>query len=80
MNATATTIELYSTGLSHTRPMDNVPEDDIEYVGDFDTIEQAAEYADCNGCGWYLWSQPERGKYLGSICVMQGSKPEIREF
>jgi hypothetical protein len=73
-------IELYSTTLSHTMPLENAPDDGIDFVAEFDSIEQAAEYADANGCGWYLWSKPCHGRYLGSICVMQGSKPEIREF
>lgn len=79
-NPTPRRIELYATGLSHTMPFDNVPSDDIEFLDDFDTIEEAAEYADTMGCGWYMWSYPGSGKYLGTICVMQGSKAEIREF
>lgn len=72
-------IELYATGDDPTMPMKNAS-DDVAFLDDFDTIEEAAEYADCNGCGWYLWSRPEDGKYLGSILVVQGCKPEVHEF
>lgn len=74
----ATNVELYTTGVDPTMPLTNDP--DADFAGDFDTVEQAAEWADCNGCGWYLWSTPDRGKYLGSIRVVQGSPPEIAEF
>jgi len=74
------TIELYSTELDPTMPLANAPDDGIEYLDDFESIEDAATYADANGCGWYLWSTPDRGRYLGTIRVTQGSKPEIREF
>lgn len=72
-------IELYTTTDDPTMPLRDDSEG-VEFADDFDTIEEAAEWADCNGCGWYLWSMPDRGRYLGSIRVVQGSPPEIREF
>jgi hypothetical protein len=73
-------IELYSAGHDAALPLDSIPDDAIEFMDDFETLEDAAEAADIQGCGWYLWSRPEDGRYLGSIRVVEGSKPEIREF
>ena len=48
--ATKTTIELYYASTLHeTMPFDNVPGDGIEYIDDFDSIEDAARWADVNG-------------------------------
>jgi hypothetical protein len=76
------TVELYSTTLNHAMPLENVPDPslDIQFIGDFDNVVEASDYADTLGCGWYLWSRPSRGKYLGAICITQGTKPLIREF
>ena len=79
--ATKTTIELYYASTLHeTMPFDNVPGDGIEYIDDFDSIEDAARWADVNRHGWYLYSTPERGIYLGTICVMQKYAPRYGSF
>lgn len=77
MTTATETVELYSMTIGHAMPLENAP---VEFIDFFDSIEEAAEWAASNGCGWYLWSTPDAGKYLGSICVMQGSRPGIREF
>jgi hypothetical protein len=73
-------IELFSTSVPHYRPFECAGDNSVELLEEFDTLEEAARYADTVGCGWYLWSRPERGQYLGTICVVPGANAEVKEF
>jgi hypothetical protein len=47
---------------------------EYEFYGDFDTIEQAIEAAESCGCGIWLTSTEDDGRYTGRIFVRSGEK------
>jgi hypothetical protein len=75
-----TKYELFSAGVTRDGLWENVPDDQIEYVGEYDSLEEAAADASRNGVGWFFWSQAGRGCYLGSIHVDAGKKTDAVEF
>jgi hypothetical protein len=64
-------IELYRPTEDGT---ENLPADanfEVEFEGDFETIEDAIDAIDC--CGRWLFSTPDRGRYLGHLNSVRGS-------
>jgi hypothetical protein len=58
----------------------NVPDDAIEFVGEYPTLEAAVEAADCEGAGLFFTSRDDDGHYTGMVRCFHGARPEFREI
>jgi hypothetical protein len=69
-------VELYSTDSPHDLPATaNCNDDAIEFVDEYSSLREAMDAAETIGCGYYLTSSPDEGRYTGRIRVVPGPGP-----
>lgn len=64
-------IELYRPVEDGTEELGDDANFEVEFYGDFDTLEDAIDSIDC--LGRWMISRPDEGKYIGYLNAMHGS-------
>ncbi len=64
-------IELYRPAEDGTEDLPPDANIEDEFFGEYDTLAEAIDAIDCRGR--WMWSRPDRGKYLGYLNARAGS-------